>query len=99
LGSVTFTNEGASGWQRATFATPIPISANTVYVVSYLAPSGYYSADGAFFAGKSADSGILHGLADGTSGPNGVYAYGAGGFPSNTWNATNYWVDVEVTTP
>ncbi len=99
LGSVTFTNEGASGWQRATFATPIPISANTVYVVSYLAPNGYYSADGAFFAGKSADSGILHGLADGTSGPNGVYAYGAGGFPSNTWNATNYWVDVEVTTP
>ncbi len=99
LGSVTFTNEGASGWQRATFATPIPISANTVYVVSYLAPNGYYSADGAFFAGKSADSGVLHGLADGTSGPNGVYAYGAGGFPSNTWNATNYWVDVEVTTP
>ena len=99
LGSVTFTNEGASGWQRATFATPIPISANTVYVVSYLAPNGYYSADGAFFAGKSADSGILHGLADGTSGPNGVYAYGAGGFPSNTWNATNYWVDVEATTP
>ncbi|MDQ0925750.1 hypothetical protein QF038_004258 [Pseudarthrobacter sp. W1I19] len=99
LGSVTFTNEGASGWQRATFATPIPISANTVYVVSYLAPNGYYSADGGFFAGKSADSGILHGLADGTSGPNGVYAYGAGGFPGNTWNATNYWMDVEVTTP
>ncbi|WP_091248482.1 DUF4082 domain-containing protein [Arthrobacter sp. ok909] len=99
LGSVTFTNESASGWQRATFSSPIAISANTTYVVSYLAPNGYYSADGAFFAGKSADRGILHGLADGTSGPNGVYLYGAGGFPSNSWNATNYWVDVEVTTP
>ena len=26
--------------------------------------------------------------------PNGVYQYGAGGFPNNTFNATNYWVDV-----
>ncbi|SDS52762.1 Ig-like domain-containing protein [Pseudarthrobacter equi] len=99
LGSVTFTNEGATGWQRATFATPIPITANTVYVVSYVAPNGFYSADGAFFAGKSADRGILHGLAEGTSGGNGVYLYGGGGFPTNTWNSTNYWVDVEVATP
>lgn len=98
LGSVTFTNEGATGWQRAAFATPIPITANTVYVVSYSSPNGYYSADGAYFAGKSADRGILHGLAEGTSGGNGVYLYGSGGFPSNTWNSTNYWVDVEVAT-
>ena len=27
--------------------------------------------------------------------PNGVYAYGpASGFPSNSFNSTNYWVDV-----
>lgn len=99
LGSVTFTNESASGWQRATFATPINISAGTVYVVSYLAPNGYYSADGAFFARGPADRGKLHGLTDGDTGPNGVYLYGAGGFPNNSWNATNYWVDVEFTSP
>jgi hypothetical protein len=29
LGSLTFTNESASGWQEASFASPIPITANT----------------------------------------------------------------------
>jgi hypothetical protein len=24
----------------------------------------------------------------------GVYLYGAGGFPTNSFQATNYWVDV-----
>ena len=60
---------------------PIAISANTTYVVSYLAPNGYYSADGAFFAGSPRTGAILHGLAEGRSGPNGVYLYGRGGFP------------------
>jgi hypothetical protein len=32
---------------------------------------------------------------NGASGGNGVYVYGAGGqFPSSSFNATNYWVDV-----
>ena len=36
--TVTFTGETASGWQQATFATPVAITANTTYVVSYYAP-------------------------------------------------------------
>jgi hypothetical protein len=37
----------------------------------------------------------LHALADGVDGPNGVYAYGStSSFPNQTWNASNYWVDV-----
>ena len=37
----------------------------------------------------------LHALADGVSGPNGVYSYGASSvFPNQTWSAANYWVDV-----
>src|SRR5262245_50984452 len=35
LGTVTFTGETASGWQQATFASPIAVSANTTYIVSY----------------------------------------------------------------
>src|SRR6185437_4710844 len=31
LGSVTFTNETASGWQQADFSSPVAISANTTY--------------------------------------------------------------------
>jgi hypothetical protein len=33
-------------------------------------------------------------LADGQAGGNGVYRYGASGFPSSSYHATNYWVDV-----
>ena len=37
LATVTFTGETASGWQTATFSTPVQIKANTPYVVSYYA--------------------------------------------------------------
>ncbi len=41
------------------------------------------------------DSPPLHALANGVSGGNGVYAYGATSvFPTQTYNAANYWVDV-----
>ena len=40
LGQVTFTNETATGWQTATFATPVAVTAGTTYVVSYYAPDG-----------------------------------------------------------
>jgi len=42
------------------------------------------------------DTPPLHALASGASGPNGVYAYGSSSvFPNQTWNAANYWVDVQ----
>ncbi len=43
---------------------------------------------------RSDVNGPLTALADGAGGGNGVYLYGAGGFPTQTYNATNYWVDV-----
>jgi hypothetical protein len=98
LGQVRFTNETSSGWQQAIFPTPIDIDANTTYVVSFFAPIGYYSANGAYF-GSQIDNSPLHGLASGSSGGNGIYRYDdptiAGQvIPSNTYNSTNYWVDV-----
>jgi hypothetical protein len=33
-------------------------------------------------------------LRDGEDGPNGVYQYGDGGFPTVGWKSANYWVDV-----
>jgi len=95
LATVTFTNETASGWQLMNFSTPVAITANTVYVASYHTNTGHYSDDQSYFSGKGMDSAPLHALADGVSGGNGVYAYGASSaFPSQTWSATNYWVDV-----
>jgi hypothetical protein len=92
LGSVTFTNETASGWQQQSFANPIPITAGTTYVASYHAPNGQYSLTEGGLA-TAVTNGALTALADGTQGGNGVYAYGAGGFPTNSFRSTNYWVD------
>ncbi len=95
LGTVTFTGESGSGWQQASFASPVAISANTTYVVSYYAPNGRYAADANAFATQGVDNAPLHALANGVDGANGVYRYGAGGvFPTNTYQSTNYWVDV-----
>ena len=74
------------------------ITANTVYVASYHAPNGGYAVDSNYFASSGFQNGPLYFLRDGESGGNGVYVYGAGGFPTNTFQATNYWVDVVFTT-
>ena len=86
LSSVTFTGESGGGWQTAQFSSPVAISANTTYVVSYRAPVGGYSAT---IGGLSApvDNAPLHTLATG-----GVYTYGTG-YPTSSSEA-NYWVDV-----
>ena len=95
LGTVTFQGETATGWQQALFATPIAVSANTTYVVSYFAPAGGYAVNSNFFTSSGLDNGVLHAPSDGSAGGNGVYAYGSGGgFPSNSFAASNYWVDV-----
>ncbi|WP_121252817.1 DUF4082 domain-containing protein [Solirubrobacter pauli] len=92
--SAPFTNETATGWQAVTFPTPVAVTAGTVYVVSYLAPNGHYSAIGSGFATAGVDNAPLHALASTTS-PNGVYAYSATSvFPSEMYNSTNYSVDV-----
>jgi hypothetical protein len=94
LGSATFANETASGWQSVLFSTPVAVTANTTYVVSYLAPNGHYAAAGSAFSSGPVDNPPLHALADGTSN-NGVFLYSPGSaFPTDSWNATNYWVDV-----
>jgi RHS repeat-associated protein len=76
LASATFANETASGWQEVSFAIPVPISANTVYVASYHTDAGHYSADRCYFTSAGVDQPPLHALPDWTSGGNGVYAYG-----------------------
>ena len=98
LAQATFTNESATGWQQVTFGAPVAIAANTMYVASYFAPNGGFAADADYFASAGVDNGVLHLLQNGVSGGNGVFAYGAtGSFPSQTFNATNYWVDVVFT--
>jgi hypothetical protein len=99
LGSVTFTNETASGWQQVSFPTPVAITANTTYIASYHTSAGHYSDDVSYFATAGVDNSPLHALANGVDGSNGLYLYGATSvFPTSSWQSTNYWVDVVFTT-
>jgi hypothetical protein len=94
LAQATFTGESASGWQSVTFDAPVLIEPDTTYVASYFAPQGHYSYTGAAFASAPIDDPPLSALAT-TASPNGVYRYGvSSAFPTQTFNAANYWVDV-----
>jgi hypothetical protein len=96
---VTFANETISGWQEATFPTPIPVTAGTVYVVSYFSPQGHYANDNNYFAHNGVNSDPLFALSNSEAGAdpfgNGVYLISPqGGFPVFSNLASNYWVDV-----
>jgi hypothetical protein len=93
LASATFTNETGSGWQTVTFSQPVQIQPGSTYVVSYSDPNGHYSFTSGGFA-SAVTNGLLQAPADSTT-SNGVYAYsGSNTFPSSTFAAANYWVDV-----
>ncbi len=94
LATATFANETASGWQQVDLNQPVTINANTTYVASYHTNVGRYAVTRPFFAGTGVDNPPLHALMDGFDGRNGVYVYGASAFPSQTYQSTNYWVDV-----
>ncbi|GGO65584.1 DUF4082 domain-containing protein [Nonomuraea cavernae] len=94
LADAVFTNETASGWQQVTFSSPVTISAGTTYIASYHTPSGNYAASRQYFASPYTN-GPLTAVASGPGTGNNVYTYGATNtFPSSTFNASNYWVDV-----
>jgi hypothetical protein len=95
LATATFSGETASGWQQVNFSPAVAINANTVYVASYHTSVGDFSADQGFFAAKGVNNPPLQALANRVNGGDGVYLYGStSGFPANTYNSTNYWVDV-----
>jgi hypothetical protein len=94
LATATYTDESASGWQEVAFSPPVAITAGTTYVVSTFLPDGHYAFSPSYFAGSGQDRPPLHALQNGVDGANGVYRYLSSGFPTDTFNATNYWVDV-----
>lgn len=94
LAEATFANESASGWQQVLFTTPVAITAGVTYVASYFSSAGYYAVTDHSF-NQPAVNGPLTALADGEAGSNGVYQYAASSvFPTQSYLASNYWVDV-----
>jgi len=94
VASATFQNETASGWQTVMLDQPVSINAGTTYVVSYHS-NGNYAAISNYFTSDVTNGSHLAAPASGTSGGNGVYAYGSGSsFPTDSFNASNYLADV-----
>ncbi|MDO3416879.1 DUF4082 domain-containing protein, partial [Hymenobacter sp. BT770] len=96
LATATFTNETASGWQEVLFSSPVTIVANTTYIASYHAPVGNYAVNSNYFATTGTTNGPLKALQSSEDGGNGVFQTGTA-FPNQSFNATNYWVDVVFT--
>ncbi len=86
LATATSTTETSSGWQEVRLSTPVTIKAGEVYVVSYHTTRYRVSED--YFTEKATAGPLMT-----TSGA-GVYAYGESSFPTETYRASNYWVDV-----
>jgi hypothetical protein len=94
LAQATFTSETATGWQSVTFSSPVAITANTTYIASYFTSAGNYVSTDSYFTTAVVNS-PLTGLADGTSGNNGLYAITTTpAVPNTPWQQSNYWVDV-----
>ncbi|MET0394888.1 MAG: heparin lyase I family protein [Chitinophagaceae bacterium] len=97
LASATFSSVTGSSWQQVLFSTPVEIDANTVYVASYHTTGDKYVAT-PYGLALGLTRGSLTALADGAEGGNGLYVYsGTPAFPTNTYSAGNYWVDVVFT--
>ncbi|WP_326819527.1 DUF4082 domain-containing protein [Streptosporangium sp. NBC_01756] len=88
LAGVTFAGESASGWQEARFASPVRLTAEEPYTVSYHSEDGNYVGTKGFDAARSGP------LAT-TSRGAGVFGYGQSSFPRRSHpRGYNYWVDV-----
>lgn len=97
LGSGTFVTSPGAGWQEVIFATPVYLTAGQVYVAAVHNTDGYYSFEDAGL-NTPITSGPLtvpagNGGGDETS--NGLYVYSTNPtFPDNSWNNSNYMIDV-----
>lgn len=92
LGQVEFANETESGWQRAQLTAPVAVEPGITYIVSYFAPAGRYAYTNAYFAQER-----TVGFITAPATTNGRYLYTAtGGLPTESFNATAYFVDAEV---
>lgn len=92
LASVEFAGESEVGWQTARLSAPVRLVAGRTYTVSYHAEVGRYAQkQGAFADGRTLGNRTIRATS-------GVYRYSAGpAFPSSTWNASAYYVDVLFT--
>lgn len=99
---VTFTLSG-TGWQTATFASPVLLTSGQRYRACAQFPTNY-SATGSYWSSGGGSADIVNGpltaptAANTTGGDQGSFIVSASlAFPTNQFGSASYWVDATVT--
>jgi polygalacturonase len=94
LADATVEADATAGWREVALPQAVAFTPGTTYTAAYHTPTGHYSSSPNFFANDHTN-GPLSAPASASVNGNGVYNYGAAlAQPTQTFNATNYWVDV-----
>lgn len=94
LATATFLNETGSGWQETVLDVPVILAPDVTIIASVFSPSGDYAFTPNYFT-VTAGNGPIKAIGDGIDGSNGIYSYStASTFPTASYNASNYFVDV-----
>lgn len=101
-GTRTVTGQTSDGWQRMDFASPVAITASTIYIAAVrhtnAVNSNPYRATSNYFTSAGYTNGPLEAVATSVS-PNGVYRYSATmAVPNSTYQDECYFIDVIYTT-
>jgi hypothetical protein len=87
LATATVPSSSQTGWQQASFSSPVKVDAGDSFVVSYHSPSGEYAFTPDYH-GASTSSALSI-----SSSNAGRYAYSSSTtFPTRSYRSTNYWV-------
>lgn len=92
LAQVTFSDETATGWQQATFTSPVPVTAGQTYLVSYTAPAGHYAAQPFAFSSQGIVADPFEVAGGFSADPAGRYG-APGTFPAQSHQRALYYVD------
>lgn len=106
---VAWSGAAGSGWVRAAFAAPPQLTPGASYKACVLNDNGasgnWYSTTGHYWDTGAGQNGITSGplsAPNNAGGDGGQDTFNAGAtltYPLSVFNATNYWVDPEVTVP
>lgn len=104
--TASWSGAAGSGWVRAAFSTPAILQTGTSYKACILANAGsnFYAATNHYWDTGPGASGITSGPlsapnnAGGNGGQDTFISATAHAYPNTSSNATNYWIDPEITT-
>jgi Domain of unknown function (DUF4082) len=103
----TWSGAAGSGWVRSSFSSPPSLTISTSYKACILdaAANNFYGATSHYWDSGAGSGGITNGAlsapnnAGGDGGQDTFFNGGSLTYPNSSFNAANYWVDPEVTTP